>query len=139
MRRAWNWIRDIIEKIVVLTNDDPLKRALGRTPDAEIDAALARRGLSRADLFKPGTTQAAHRPRIAGMILMHGLSADNLTEDNWPVLKEADHRCAFCPQTGRCGRWLRWGRANDAPRIFCPNALTFAKLAQRQEESRRLR
>ncbi len=111
-----------------ILNDNPLLHPLGRASDRSIDEALTAHGLGRADLFTPETTFAPHRHRIAAMLVIHGLSPRDIARDHWAELKDADHRCAYCVNTKRCGRWLRWGRQNDAPRMFCPNAATFEQI-----------
>lgn len=112
----------------------PLLRPLGRTRDAEIDAALKKSELGRADLFQPESSIAPHCHRIAAMIAAQGLDPVTLTRDFWPELKEMDHRCAHCGNTRRCERWLKWGRVNNAPRMFCPNATAFEAIRQKTEK-----
>ncbi len=111
-----------------ILSDDPLFHPLGRASDSSIDEALKARGLGRADLFTPGTTLAPHRHRIAAMLHMQGLSPRHIATNHWPKLKDADHRCAYCFNTKRCESWLRWGRQNDSPRMFCLNAAAFKQI-----------
>lgn len=110
-----------------LLNDDPLLRPLGRTADSKIDEALATRTLERADLFKRGNTFAPHRHRIAAMLAVHKLSPRQIVAHHWPELKDADQLCASCINKKRCESWLRGRHADDAPRRFCPNAMTFER------------
>jgi hypothetical protein len=107
---------------------DPLFHPLGRASDKSIDETLTAQGLERSDLFTVGTTFAPHRHRFAAMLFMHGLAPTHIATNHWHTLKDADHRCAYCLNTKRCERWLRWGRYNDAPKMFCLNAATFEKM-----------
>lgn len=125
MQKLLDLIRRSVSKAASEKKALPLLHPLGRANDQVIDAALRESELSRADLFRPETSIAPHRHRIARMIPMQGLDPETLTRDFWATLKEMDHRCAHCENTRRCERWLRWGRVNDAPRMFCPNATTF--------------
>lgn len=117
-------------KMRQMLSNDPLLHPLGRAPDSTIEEALATRGLERADLFRWGkTTLAPHRHRIAAMLGAHNLLARQITAHHWLELKRADHLCAYCINKRRCERWLR-GRSllpGDAPRTFCPNAMTFER------------
>ena len=108
-------------------SDDPLSHPLGRADDSAIDAALATRGMTRADLFEPGDGVAPHRQRIAAMLAKRGLSPKYITARYWPELKLADHACAYCSGKRRCDKWLGGRRPNDAPHMFCPNAMTFER------------
>ena len=127
-------VRRSLRKATAEKKTMPLLRPLGRACDAEIDAALEESGLDRAELFRPETSIAPHRHRVALMIPMQGLDPETLARDFWAELKAMDHRCAHCESTRRCERWLKWGRVNDAPRMFCPNATTFEKIRQKIEE-----
>lgn len=104
--------------------------------DAEIDAALARANLDRGDLFRPGSSIASYRFRMACMLTALGIRSDDAVRDHWNALKEADGKCSRCKETGRCVRWLEWGRPNTAPSVFCPNAALFLSLVDEQTESR---
>ena len=117
-------------KMRQMLSNDPLLHPLGRAPDSTIDEALATRGLERADLFRWGkTTLAPHRHRIAAMLGAYNLLPTQITAHQWLELKRADHYCAYCTNKRRCENWLR-GRSpllDDAPRMFCPNAMTFER------------
>jgi len=130
MRRLIKIARRVSARLQQILSDDPLLHPLGRASDSSIDEALTAHGLGRADLFTLGTTLAPHRHRIAAMLLMQGLSPRDLATDHWPKLKDADHRCAYCVNTKRCESWLRWGRQNDASRMFCLNAATFEQIKE---------
>lgn len=109
-----------------------LLRPLGRARDEEIDAALARAGMRREDIFNPEEAVLPHRGRMARMLAAFGIDVPRAMEERWNDLKRAEHDCAYCASARRCWRWLEWGRANDAPRMFCPNARLFAEIAHEQ-------
>jgi hypothetical protein len=114
-------------KMRQMLRNDPLLQPLGRIPDSTIDAALAARRLSRADLFSRGKNLASHRHRLAEMLTVFHFSLREITARHWPELKLADHLCAYCTNKKRCERWLRGRRMDDAPRRFCPNVTTFER------------
>ena len=109
-----------------------LARALEHLDDREIDSALRRAGLSRAKLLTPRDAIARHRVRMAHMLAALGIDVRDAVERNWDVLKEADRKCSMCREAGRCRRWLDWGRLNDAPQVFCPNAALFQDIGADQ-------
>lgn len=104
--------------------------------DEKIDCALKRAGIARKDLFTPGRTIARYRSRMAAMLAMHGIDVEQAVRNHWPSLKDADGNCARCRETGRCTRWLEWGRPNAGPKVFCPNAALFSSIEQGQVEVR---
>ncbi len=120
--------RRLSARLQQIISDNPLLHPLGRASDSSIDEALVARGLARADLFTLGTISAPHRHRITAMLVIQGLPPRDFATHHWPELKAADHRCAYCVNIKRCESWLRWGRKNDAPRMFCPNAATFEQI-----------
>lgn len=109
-----------------------LARALGYLDDQEVDSALRCAGLSRAKLFTPRDAIARHRVRMAHMLAALEVDVHDAVARNWDDLKQADHNCSVCTQAGRCRRWLQWGRINDAPRVFCPNAALFLQIGVEQ-------
>ena len=113
-----------------------LAQPLSDLSDDEIDDALIRAGLTRKDLFAPNNAIAQHRFRIAQMLATVGIDVGQLVSDDWASLKHADHKCSRCTQTGRCHRWLEWGRPNTGPQVFCPNATFFMSIVADQVESR---
>lgn len=128
MQNLAEFLRRAALKLITRNRVAPLLQPLGRTRDSVIDDALGTCGMTRTKLFTPGSAMVPHRERIAAMIPMQGLDPETLTRNFWATLKEAEHRCAYCENARRCERWLKWGRSNDAPRIFCPNATTFEKI-----------
>lgn len=48
------------------------------------------------------------------------------------AVRDAERVCMNCPNVTRCKHWLEWGRHNDAPRVFCPNAALFDDAALHQ-------
>lgn len=132
------WSVHLCRLALAKVSKSPLRKPLGRLTDEQIDEALGKKNAKRTDLFKPslGLGNAPHRHRISSMVATHGLSPELLVENHWEELKRADHYCAFCQQTKRCERWLQWGRTNDAPDMFCPNASMFKSLKKRLLELR---
>ena len=135
MRRIRECAWLVLVKLRRLVSDDPLIRPLGRASDRAIDTALAARDRTRADLFSASTASLPHRQRMAAMLAMCRLPVEKATASHWETLKDADHACAHCPNPQRCENWLRWGRLNDAPRNFCPNAQTFENMRSEIENS----
>lgn len=109
-----------------------LARALGHLKDHEIDSALSDAGLSRAKLFTPRDAIARHRVRMAHMLATLEVDVHDAVDWNWEALKQADQTCSLCREVGRCRRWLEWGRVNDAPQVFCPNAPLFQEIGADQ-------
>lgn len=105
-----------------------LARALGYLNNHEIDSALCRASLTRAKLFTPGDAIAQHRVRMAHMLAALEVNVHDAVQWSWDALKQADQNCSLCKEAGRCRRWLEWGRLNDAPQVFCPNASLFREI-----------
>ena len=108
----------------------PLRRRLSRSSDQAIDRALAATRLGRSDLFTAFKGNARHRKRMAAMMARLGVDRTLAVEAFWPQLREADSRCADCPNVRRCTRLLKWGVRDDAARVFCPNAALFDEIAR---------
>ena len=108
-----------------------LRGPLGTANDAKIDAALSRLGLTRSALFSPPNEVARHRLRMAYMLSARGVDVDRATREYWPELKSADSTCASCASIRRCERWLQSPWHEDAPQVFCPNAVLFATLCSK--------
>lgn len=106
-----------------------LARALTRRSDWDIDRALRRAALTRADLFRAPSAVARHRVRMAHMLNALGVDVGRAVTKHWQALKDADGRCARCAEVRRCRRWLQWGRVNGAYHVFCPNAALFTAIA----------
>lgn len=128
-------LRSIADKMCRWQNP-VLARTLSDLSDDEIDDALARAGLTRKDLFTAGDTIAQYRARMAYMLATLGIDVEQAVSEHWASLKHADHKCSRCTQTGRCHRWLEWGRPNTGPQVFCPNATFFMSIVADQVESR---
>ncbi len=113
-----------------------LAHPLAHLSDDEIDKALSRAGLARQDLFTPRSAIAQYRTRMACMLATLGVKVDEAVTEHWTSLKVADGNCSQCSETGRCLRWLEWGRPNSAPTVFCPNASFFLSVLADQTERR---
>ena len=109
-----------------------LAQALSDLSDEEIDRALSRAGLNREDLFTPDNAIAEHRLRMALMLATLGIDEGHAVDKHWKALKQADNNCSRCSQTGRCHRWLEWGRPNTGPQVFCPNTELFMSIVADQ-------
>jgi len=125
------WIKQVALQALKPTQDDVLGEPIGRTPDRTLDAALVARGLTRAELFTPGTAIARHREHLARMIAEHGLLPADVVATHWGRLKEADQTCAMCANKARCATWLNHDRSGDSPRKFCPIALLLERIRDR--------
>ena len=117
--------------------DAVLASSLAKHSDHDIDAALKRTGLTRAQLFGAASATAKHRVRISRMMAALQIDAKEAVLHHWPQLKEADDLCMRCTQAERCRRWLRWGRYNGAQKVFCPNAAFFERIAKAQDKRER--
>lgn len=125
----------VVRKLRELKNP-VLARPLAHFSDEDIDEALSRAGLKRKDLFSASGYIAQHRFRMACMLAVLGIKVDQAVTQHWTSLKDADAKCSRCAETGRCHRWLDWGRPNSGPTVFCPNAGLFLSIVADQTESR---
>jgi len=133
--RARRPLKSIADKVRRWQNP-ALARALSELSNDEIDNALLRAGLTRKDLFTAGDAIAQYRVRMAYMLTTLGINVEQAVREHWASLKDADCNCSQCNQTGRCLRWLEWGRPNTGPQGFCPNATFFMSIVADQVESR---
>ncbi len=106
-----------------------LRRSLNTLSETELVELLDRAGLTRGDLFAVAGP-VRHRRRLARMLAHFDLDAERLVRCHWAALREADRACARCVNVRKCRHWFDWGRRNNAPRIFCPNAARFDELAR---------
>jgi hypothetical protein len=107
-----------------------LDKSLANLSDEELDRILISVGRSRGDLFTVFDGNAKHRQRLARMIEHYEVNLDHATRNHWAALRRADEACAKCSNAKRCRSWCGWGVKNDAPRIFCPHAELFDKMAR---------
>jgi hypothetical protein len=136
LRNARRPLRSVVRKLNRWQNP-MLAGTISDLSDDEIDEALAHAGLMRKDLFTPNNAIAQYRFRMACMVTALGIDVEQMVKDHWASLKDADFNCSRCTETGRCLRWLEWGRPNAAPTVFCPNAPVFMSIAAEQVDSRR--
>ncbi|MEM7223844.1 MAG: DUF6455 family protein [Pseudomonadota bacterium] len=112
-------------------------RKLFRVPEAppstpgggEMARMLAEAGVSQAEAQRGKPAGPKHRRRMAAMMGHFGIDPARADPRYWGAIRDAGRVCVNCPTEGRCHRWLNWGRANDAPRVFCPNAALFDEIA----------
>ena len=109
-----------------------LNTGLARFSDAQLDRWVAWAGIGRSDLFTVFKGNATHRRLMARMLTHFNIAPAVASVRCWTTLRDAEDICARCPSTGRCRRWLRWGRRNNAPSVFCPNAGLFRDLESLQ-------
>ncbi len=107
-----------------------LGRVFSQLDGQELDRALADVGMSRADMSTLFRKSGGHRRLMGRMMAHYGVDHDTAAPKYWAALRDAERVCAECRTRGRCKRWFAWGRANDAPRIFCPNADLFDEVAR---------
>lgn len=100
--------------------------------DDELGHALADAGLTRSDL--PTIFGSGHRRRRLMTRMMSHFRVDpkRAALGYQAALRDAERVCANCANVKRCRRWFDWGRRNDAPRVFCPNAELFDEVAEQQ-------
>jgi hypothetical protein len=127
-RRANVRLLDAIDRLKARRR---LRRSLNTMSEAELVELLARAGLAQGDLFHLAAP-VRHRRRMARMLAHFGLDTERLVRCHWAALREADRTCARCANVRKCHHWFDWGRRNNAPRIFCPNAALFDELACRR-------
>ena len=132
IQEAVSWIRSATGRF----RNPVLAGALSRASDDQIDEALKANNMSRADLFRPAHAAAPHRRHMALMLATWGIDIDRATERHWQQLKDAEEKCGRCLNTGRCQRWLEWGRPNTAPNTFCSNAQLWSSIAEEQAAAR---
>ena len=111
------------------------RRMLINLPDEELDACLSEAGISRAELFSPARTKSGYLQRMSRMMRHFKVDRDEVRPRYHGALREAERVCAHCMNVGRCRRWLEWGRSNDAPRVFCPNAELWDEIAAQQQKA----
>ena len=64
-----------------------------------------------------------------GQMMAHfDIDRETACTHHWRKLVYADKVCARCSNVPKCQRWQAWGRKNDAPNVFCPNAGLFTQL-----------
>ncbi len=105
-----------------------LRKRLAGLSDEDWDGLLSSQGMTRADLFTVFRGNARHRQLMARMIAHFRVDLDHATRRCWDELKRADGVCAGCVRSKRCRDWFVWDLKNDAPRIFCPNAVRFDEM-----------
>ena len=111
-----------------------LRKSLHRVSETELVELLARADLTRGDLFHLAAP-VRHRRRLARMLAHFNLDGEQMVRCHWIAVRDADRTCARCATVRKCRHWFDWGRRNNAPRIFCPNAPLFDKLARNKRKS----
>ena len=106
-----------------------LRKCLHRVSESELAELLVRADLGPGDLFHLAAP-VRHRRRLARMLAHFGLDGEHLVRNRWAAIRQADRTCARCANVRKCRHWFDWGRRNNAPRIFCPNAPLFDRLAR---------
>lgn len=107
-----------------------LRSELGGHGPGELDRVLADAGLNRGDLPTILGGRIGNRPLMARMLAHFGVRPDRLAVRCQGVLRDAERVCTHCGNTARCRRWLNRGAADDAPRLFCPNAELFDEMGR---------
>lgn len=72
---------------------------------------------------------------MTAMMRHFNLNSDGAAPRYHGALRDAERVCMNCATVKRCKRWLEWGRRNDAPRVFCPNAALFDEVASDQRNA----
>ena len=68
---------------------------------------------------------------LTGMLGRFGLDRAAAEEHFGPEMQLVEMRCAACPETRRCRRFLVGAAGAEYPAAFCPNAPLFAELGRR--------
>ena len=102
-----------------------LSGALTCYTDEQIDRALAKAGMRRADLFAAAKGNARHRRRLGKVVRYFGIDPGPMAEEHWRELKQAERICLYCSKADRCQRWVDGAAPDDGPRNFCRSAALF--------------
>ncbi len=105
-----------------------LNRTLADFTNKELSDLLATAGIRRSDLFAGSEGNPRHRRLMGHMLTRFGIDRETACRHDWRSLAQAERACAQCANAGRCERWLAWGRANNAPTVFCRNAGLFTHM-----------
>ena len=104
-------------------------------PDCERDRCLREAGITPAEFRSAGKSARGFRGRMTAMMRHFRLDPDAATPRYHGALRDAERVCMNCATVKRCKNWLEWGRRNDAPRVFCPNAALFDEVASNQRKA----
>ena len=102
-----------------------LNRGLARFTETELEDLLSKADIRRNELFTGFKGNTVHRQLIGRMLAHFGVDHEQASEPCWIDLIYAESVCARCCNRRRCRRWLKSGRKNGAPTVFCPNAELF--------------
>jgi hypothetical protein len=105
-----------------------LNRDLAGFSNKELADLLTKAGIGRTDLFTSFKGNRPNRHLMGQMLGRFDIDRETACEHHWRKLVHAEKACALCPNVNRCQRWLAWGRKNNAPNVFCPNAGLFARM-----------
>jgi hypothetical protein len=105
-----------------------LNRTLAEFTNKELSDLLAEAGMRRSDLFAGRDGAPRHRRLMGHMLVRFGIDRETACQHGWRSLAQAERACAQCANAGKCERWLAWGRANNAPTVFCRNAGLFTQM-----------
>ena len=105
-----------------------LTRDLAYFTNKDLTDVLTQAGIRRSELFTGFKGNLLHRRLMGRMLERFGIDRETACEHHWRKLVHAERTCAGCPNSGRCQRWLAWGRRNNAPNVFCPNAGLFTQI-----------
>lgn len=123
-------LRRLAEPLTRWRAANRVRRELGRHGPRELDRVLADAGLNRGDLPTILGGRTANRSMMARMLVHFGVRPDRTAVRYQAALRDAERVCAYCGNTARCRRWLNLGAADDAPRLFCPNAELFDEMSR---------
>ena len=108
---------------------------VGYPADPERDRCLREAGITPAELCRAGKSARGFRGRMTAMMRHFRLDPDAAAPRYRGALRDAERVCMNCTTVRRCKGWLEWGRRNDAPRVFCPNAALFDEAAADQRKA----
>ena len=106
------------------------RRLCGKIADLseqELDRALCDLGLTRRDLFTNSKRNPDHRNRMAKLLEHFEVDPERALPRYWGAFKDAERVCAHCCNVKKCRAGFAWRLFRDAPRVFCPNALSLRK------------
>ena len=127
MRRTGNWVSGVWREWMA---DWWWRRHLSRLSDRETDSVLADAGLSRSDLPVVLRSECGRRRLMIRTMIHFKVDPKAAALRYWGAFRDAERVCIQCGNVRRCRRWHLWGRHNDAPRVFCPNAQLFDDMAR---------
>ncbi len=94
--------------------------------DGQLDQVLKDLGIEAAELSTLFRNHPGAPRRLATMLWHLRIEATKKGRKSWEM-RAIERTCSLCETSGKCDRWLAFGRSED-PNQFCPNAEAFREL-----------